>query len=78
MRHPVPLQHLHQGPPQDANVKAQRLTLQMGHIQLDLLRNRQLIAAIDLRPTTRLDPLQTMDVLVVAVNLEILFRVGHV
>ena len=32
MRHPVPLQHLDEGQPQDTNVKPQGLALQIGHI----------------------------------------------
>ena len=51
MRHPIPPQHLDEGQPQNANVKLQGLALQIDHIQLDLFRNRQLVAAIDLRPT---------------------------
>jgi len=51
MRHPVPPQHLDEGQPQDPDVKPKGLALQIGHIQLDLFRNRQLVAAIDLRPT---------------------------
>jgi hypothetical protein len=51
MRHPIPPQYLDEGQPQDTNVKPKGLALQVSHVQLDFLRNRQLVAAIDLRPT---------------------------
>ena len=50
MRHPIPSQHFHQRQPQNANVKPQRLPVQILHVQLDFVRNRQLITPIHLRP----------------------------
>jgi RNA-directed DNA polymerase len=50
VRHPIALQHLDKGEPQNADVEPQRLTSQVFHIQLHFYRNRQLVAAVHLCP----------------------------
>jgi len=51
MRYTITFDNLQEGHPQNLNIKPKALTHQVFSIQRNLLRNRQLVAAVDLRPT---------------------------
>jgi len=50
VRHPVTLQHLQEGHPQDFDIEPETLTLQIFRIQRNLLGNGKFITPINLRP----------------------------